>query len=48
MKVEKYFKESKKYKNLVLIGRLAEYKYYNMEAVILATLDKFEEIKDII
>lgn len=48
MKVEKYFKESKKYKNLVLIGRLAEYKYYNMEAVILATLDKFEEIKNII
>lgn len=43
--VEKYFKEAKKYKNLVLIGRLAEYKYYNMEAVILATLDKFEEIK---
>lgn len=44
-KVEKYFKESKKYKKLVLIGRLAEYKYYNMEAVILTTLDKFEEIK---
>lgn len=47
IKVEKYFKESKKYKNLILIGRLAEYKYYNMEAVILATLDKFEDIKDI-
>ncbi|KUK76953.1 MAG: hypothetical protein XD93_0626 [candidate division WS6 bacterium 34_10] len=44
-KVGKYFKEAEKYKNLVLIGRLAEYKYYNMEAVILATLDKFEELK---
>ncbi len=44
-KVERYLEEAKKYKNLVLIGRLAEYKYYNMEAVILATLGKFEEIK---
>lgn len=45
-KVKKYFKEAQKYKNLVLIGRLAEYKYYNMEAVILATLDKFNEVKE--
>lgn len=44
-KVKKYFSESEKFKNLILIGRLAEYKYYNMEAVILATLDKYEELK---
>lgn len=46
-KYKKYFEESKKYKNLTLIGRLAEYQYYNMEAIILATLDKFKEIKDL-
>jgi UDP-galactopyranose mutase len=40
-----YLLEAKKFKNLILIGRLAEYKYYNMEAIINATLDKFEEIK---
>lgn len=43
----KYLEESKKYPKLVLIGRLAEYKYYDMEPIILAALDKFEEIKDL-
>ncbi len=44
--LDKYKKEASRYKRLVLIGRLAEYKYYNMEAVILATIEKFEEIKN--
>ncbi len=39
----KYEKESKMYKNLIMIGRLAQYRYYNMEAIILATLDAFEK-----
>lgn len=43
-KYAKYAEEARDYNQLVLIGRLAEYKYYNMEAVILSTLNKFEEI----
>jgi len=39
-----YLEESQKYSNLYLCGRLAEYKYYNMDAVILRALDLFEEI----
>lgn len=31
---EKYLEKSQQYKNLHLIGRLAEYKYYNMDAII--------------
>ena len=30
----KYFEEAQKYVNLILLGRLAEYKYYNMDAVV--------------
>ncbi len=36
---QKYYIESQKYDNLYLCGRLAEYKYYNMDAVILHSLD---------
>lgn len=39
-----YKEEAQKYKSLILIGRLAEYKYYNMESVILSTLNKYDEI----
>ena len=34
-----YVKEASKYNNLYLIGRLAEYKYYNMDAIVLKALE---------
>lgn len=36
---EKYVNLAKEYKNLHLIGRLAEYKYYNMDAIVLKALE---------
>ncbi len=36
---EEYVKQAKQYPNLVLIGRLAEYKYYNMDAIVLKALE---------
>lgn len=36
---EIYVKEASKYSNLHLIGRLAEYKYYNMDAIVLKALE---------
>ncbi len=41
---EKYLKKSKEYKNLHLIGRLAEYKYYNMDAIIERALRLSEKL----
>lgn len=41
----KYVKEASKYGNIVLCGRLAEFKYYNMDICIEHALEKFEEIK---
>ncbi len=43
---EKYLKEVSKYKNLFLCGRLAEFKYYNMDVCIEHALDYFENIKE--
>ena len=43
-KYKKYYDESKKINNLYLIGRLAEYKYYNMDLVIKSALDLAEKI----
>lgn len=40
-----YFNEIKEYHNLYLCGRLAEYKYYNMDAVIDKALNLYNEIK---
>ena len=40
---EKYKKHAEDYKNLILIGRLARYLYYNMDQMIKLTLDTFEE-----
>lgn len=34
----KYFEESKKLKNIIFCGRLAEYQYYNMDQVVANTL----------
>ena len=36
---ETYVKEANKYPKLHLIGRLAEYKYYNMDAIVLKALE---------
>ena len=40
-----YLEESKKYKNLYMLGRLAQYKYYNMDLIINDALRLFETIK---
>ncbi|MFQ3579517.1 MAG: UDP-galactopyranose mutase [Bacteroidales bacterium] len=42
-KYEKYFEYSTKFKNLVLVGRLAEYKYYDMDDVVEKALQIFED-----
>ena len=43
---EKYRAEAEKYGNIVLCGRLAEYRYYNMDVCIEHAFEKFNEIKD--
>jgi UDP-galactopyranose mutase len=35
----------KKETNVIFIGRLAEYRYYNMDAVVRRALDAFEAMK---
>lgn len=42
----KYVSEAQKYGNIILCGRLAEFKYYNMDVCIEHSLQKFEEIKE--
>lgn len=42
---QKYLEYSKQFKNLVLCGRLADFKYYNMDQVILRTLNLYEEME---
>jgi len=41
----KYKKEAEKLKNVCFIGRLAEYKYLNMDQIVKKALDLFEKIK---
>jgi UDP-galactopyranose mutase len=41
----KYLNETKKYKNIFLCGRLAEFKYYNMDDCIIHAFDVFDDIK---
>lgn len=41
---DKYKKETEKFKNIHLVGRLAEYKYYNMDAVVERALEESEKI----
>lgn len=43
---EEYRNMSKKETNVYFLGRLAEYKYYDMDDVIRKSLDLFEEIKN--
>ncbi|MEM3988769.1 MAG: UDP-galactopyranose mutase, partial [Sulfolobales archaeon] len=39
----RYNEEAEKFENLILVGRLAEYKYYDMDDVIKRALEVFEE-----
>ena len=41
---EKYVTLAKEYKNLHLLGRLAEYKYYNMDAITKKALELCERM----
>jgi len=40
---DKYLKYSKKFKNILLLGRLAEYKYYDMDDVVERVLEVFKK-----
>ena len=42
---DKYREKAKKEKNVIFLGRLAEYKYYDMDDIVRKALDVFEEIK---
>ena len=44
MKFKKYLQLAQQETNVIFGGRLGEYKYYDMDAVILAALDKVEEL----
>jgi UDP-galactopyranose mutase len=44
-KYQKYVEYSKGFKNIILLGRLAEYKYYDMDDMIEASLDRFNTIE---
>ncbi|MCL6453649.1 MAG: UDP-galactopyranose mutase [Alicyclobacillus sp.] len=39
----RYFEESKKYNRIIFVGRLAEYQYYDMDAVVSKALRVFRE-----
>ena len=43
--LKKYEKETKKLKHVLFIGRLAQYKYFNMDQVVKTALAAFEKIK---
>ena len=40
----RYLEKSSRIENLFLLGRLAEYKYYNMDVIVKKSLDLFERI----
>jgi UDP-galactopyranose mutase len=39
----KYLNEAKKLKNIIFCGRLADYKYYNMDQIVARSLNIFEK-----
>ena len=43
---KQYYNKSKRYNNLFLSGRLAEYKYFNMDVVIEHTFNRYKEIEE--
>lgn len=45
---EKYLKEIEKYGNIILCGRLAEFRYYNMDICIEHALEKYQDVKKIL
>ena len=44
IRYEKYAKEAEKISNLLLVGRLAEYQYYDMDDIVARALETFEDI----
>ena len=42
---QKYYEDAKALNNVYFLGRLGDYKYYNMDAAILRAIELFEEIK---
>lgn len=42
-KYSRYLEHAKEFKNLILVGRLAEYKYYDMDDIVKKALEVFEE-----
>jgi UDP-galactopyranose mutase len=48
MKYECYCKEIETYRNIFLCGRLAEFKYYNMDDCILRAFDVFKKIENLL
>lgn len=44
LRYEKYLEESRKVENLIVLGRLAEYKYFDMDDIVLHALETFEKI----
>ena len=44
-KYNKYKEYATKFENLLLVGRLAEYKYYDMDDMVESALEKFQEMK---
>lgn len=42
---QKYMRYAREYDNLILCGRLAEFKYYNMDQVILRALEAAEKME---
>lgn len=43
---EQYKKYAEKFDNLLLVGRLAEYKYFNMDQMIMSALEKFKVLSE--
>jgi len=39
----RYKEQAEKFENLILVGRLAEYRYYDMDDVVKKALEVFEE-----
>ena len=43
---QKYVSKCQKFNNLYLVGRLAQYKYFNMDLVINESLKLYEQLKE--
>ena len=45
IRYQKYFDEASSITGLYLLGRLAEFKYYNMDQVVLNALELFDKLR---